>query len=54
MNIEIEVIAKHKSTGKCYSSTMAIEDWCKLKRKSEYFYRAFQIGYYQNPEKIVV
>ncbi len=54
INIEIEVIAKNKSTGKCYSITMAVEDWYKLKRKKGYWYRAFQIGFYQNPNKIVV
>jgi hypothetical protein len=54
LTTEIEVIAKHKTSGKCYSSTMAVEDWYKLKRKSEYWYRAFEIGYYQNPKKIVV
>jgi hypothetical protein len=52
--INIEVIAKHKTSGKCYSSTMAVEDWHKLKRKKGYWYRAFEIGYYQNPKKIVV
>lgn len=53
INIEIEVIAKHKTTGKCYSSIMPVEDWYKFKRKKEYFYRAFQKGYYQNPKKII-
>jgi hypothetical protein len=52
--MNIEVIAKHKTSGKYYSSTMAVEDWRKLKRKKGYWYRAFEIGYYQNKNKIVV
>jgi len=51
---EVEVIAQSKKTLKCYSSTMPINQWYALEKKPDFYYSAYQIGYYQNSKKINV
>ena len=54
LTTEVEVIAQSKKTLKCYSSTMPINQWYALEKKPDFYYSAYQIGYYQNSKKINV
>lgn len=49
---EIEVVSQNKTTGKVYSKIITLKQWQSMERKPNYFYKAYQIGYYQNKDKI--
>ena len=50
--IEVEVVAK--KDGKYYSKIMTLTEWKTLNRKPDTQYRAYEIGYYQNKNKITL
>lgn len=50
--IEVEVIKQHKETFKCYSKVMTVEQWYNLNKKTGFYYKAYQLGFYQNKNKI--
>ena len=51
---KIEVISIHKETTKVYSKIMRLTDWQNINKKKGYIYRAYQLGYYQNKNKIEI
>lgn len=52
--IEIEVISQSKGTNKAYSKIMTLEEYRSIEKKKGWTYKAYQIGFYQNPNKIIL
>jgi hypothetical protein len=44
---QIEIIATHKITLKHYKTIISLSEWQTFKRKKEFYYHAYQIGFSQ-------
>jgi hypothetical protein len=44
---QIEVIATHKTTLKHYKTIISLSEWQTFKRKKEFYYHAYELGFSQ-------
>jgi len=51
-DIQVEVISKKKGSKKVYSKVMFLSEYYEIKKKKGWQYQAYEIGFYQNKNKI--